>query len=57
MTRDYPQMRIRLPPDVKIWLEEQAQTERRSQNLMIELSLRKVMQMQSESAAGEASRA
>lgn len=44
MTNQDAQMRIRLPDDVKSWLEAQAQKNLRSQNAEIVLAVREKMQ-------------
>ncbi len=35
MSRMHPQLRIRLPPEIKLWIEEAAARDRRSQNAFI----------------------
>lgn len=43
MSREDPQMRIRLPEDVKRWVEDRASQNLRSQNAEIVVALREQM--------------
>ena len=54
-TRDYPQFRVRLPPNVDAWLEAQAKQNCRTKNGEFVFRLEKAMK--ETEAAGNASQA
>ena len=53
MKRTDPQMRIRLPDDVKLWLEKSAQSHMRTQNAEIVMALRQQMEKEMPTPAGQ----
>ena len=55
--RTYPQLRIRLPPDLDEWLEQQAQTNRRSKSSEVAYRLQEARKASEIPAAGQASQA
>lgn len=53
MKRTDPQMRIRLPEDVKDWIEAQAEVNLRTQNAEIVMAIREQMKREIPAQAGE----
>lgn len=55
--RDYPQMRVRLPPDLDRWLEHQAKLNRRSKTAEVATLMDEARKGREKEAAGQASQA
>lgn len=53
MKRTDPQMRIRIPEDVKAWIEAEAEKNLRTQNAEIVIAIRKQMTSEAPAPAGE----
>lgn len=52
MKRSDPQMRIRVPVDVKAWIEAEAEKNLRTQNAEIVIAIRQQMQKEMPAQAG-----
>lgn len=52
MKRTDPQMRIRVPEDVKAWIEAEAERNLRTQNAEIVIAIRQQMQKEMPTQAG-----
>lgn len=53
MKRTDPQMRIRVPEDVKAWIEAEAEKNLRTQNAEIVMAIRQLMQKEMPVSAGQ----